>query len=83
MLVDPSASKAVAVTPDDNTDLTKPSGVIGTKYLYVGVSGDVVVVTSGGDTATLKALSAGVFHPIQVKRVKSTGTTATSILAVY
>lgn len=83
MIVDPSSSNLVPVTPDDNNDLNKPSGVVGTKYLYVGVTGDVTVITSGGNTVTLKALSAGVFHPIQVRRVKAAGTTATNIIAAY
>lgn len=80
---DPSASKAVPVTPSDSADLTFPSGVYGTKYLYIGVAGDVAVTTASGDDVLLKALAAGVFHPISVKRIKATGTTATNILAAY
>lgn len=80
---DPSASKAVAVIPADDADLTIPSGINGTKYLYVGVSGDVSAITASGDTVVFKALAAGVFHPISVRRVRITGTTATDILAVY
>lgn len=80
---DPSASKAVAVTPADGTDLALPSGINGTKYLYVGVAGDVSAITASGDTAVFKALAAGVFHPISVRRIRSTATTATDILAVY
>lgn len=83
MRTDPSASKAVSVTPADGADLTSQSGINGTKYLYVGVSGDVSAVTVSGDVVTFKALAAGVFHPISVRRIKSTGTTATDILAVY
>jgi hypothetical protein len=80
---DPSASKAVSVTTSNSADLTFPSGVYGTKYLYVGVTGDVDVTTASGDDVLLKALAAGVFHPISVKRIKATLTTATNILAVY
>lgn len=80
---DPSASKAVTVTPSDTLDLTFPSGVYGTKYLYVGVAGDVSITTASGDDVVLKALAAGVFHPISVRRIKNTSTTATNMLAVY
>lgn len=83
MNVDPSGSKAIEVTPSDTVDLTKPSGVAATKYLYAGVTGDVVIITPSGDTVTLKALAAGIFHPMQATRIKETGTTATNILAIY
>lgn len=81
--VDPSASKASTVSPSDTADLPRPSGVAATKYLYVGVSGNVVIITPSGDTVILKGLVAGMFHPIQATRIKSTNTTATDILALY
>lgn len=73
------ASGAVAVTPADGSDLS----LAPTRGLYIGVSGDVKVDMLGGDTAiTFKAAPVGVL-PIRVKRVYSTGTTATNILALY
>jgi hypothetical protein len=36
-----------------------------------------------GSGITLKNLAAGVWHPMRVKRVYSTGTTATDIVAGY
>ena len=72
------ASNADAITPDDNNDLSNT-----TRGLYVGVSGDVVVVTAGGDEVTFVALAAGVFHPIRAQRIKATNTTATNIVGVY
>jgi FtsP/CotA-like multicopper oxidase with cupredoxin domain len=83
MIIDPSGSKALTVVPSDTVDLAKPSGVTATKYLYAGVTGDVVIITPSGDTVTLKALAAGVFHPMQATRIKATGTTATNLLAIY
>lgn len=71
-------SGGAAVTPNDSTDLTTPG-----RGLYVGVSGDVKVTTVGGDALTFVGLAAGVVHPIMAKRVWSTGTTATSIIAVW
>jgi len=47
---------------------------------YVGVSGDVAFVTSGGDTSIMTAASVG-WHPVNIKKILSTGTTATNLLA--
>ena len=67
------------MTPNDSTDLTAA-----TRGLYVGVSGDVVVIMADDSAAvTITGLAAGVVHPLRVKRVKSTGTTASSIVAFY
>jgi hypothetical protein len=67
-----------AVTPADGTDL--PGGV--TRAIMVGADGDVAVVYANGTSDTLYLL-AGVVHPIQVARIKSTGTTATDVKAGY
>lgn len=66
------------ITPDDSTDLAKS-----TRGLMVGVAGDVKVTTYDGSVMTLPALVAGIIHPIAVVRVWATGTTATSIKAIY
>jgi len=76
-LIDPS-DYAVAVTPSDSADLAKVS-----RGLYVGASGDVKVDLASGETVTFVALAAGIVHPLQVRRVYSTDTTATDIVAVY
>jgi len=67
-----------SVTPNDSTDL--PGGV--TRALMVGADGDVAVNYANGSSDTIY-LIAGVVHPIQVARVKSTDTTATDIKAAY
>ena len=69
----------VAVTKHDSTDFA--AGVC--RGLYVGVSGDVVAVDADGNTCTFKSLAAGVVHPIRCKRVNSTSTTATDMVAIY
>lgn len=52
--------------------------------LYVGTGGDVKVTMAGnGQVVTFKNVPDGCFMPIFVKRVWSTGTTATDILALY
>ncbi len=73
------AISAVAVTPDDDNDLTQIKAA-----LFVGVGGDVSVDMSGtGDSIVFKNVPSGSFMPIQVDRVNSTSTTATNILALY
>jgi len=55
----------VPVTPNDGADLSR--GV--TRALLVGTSEEVAVVYENGMEDTV-FLAAGVFHPMQVKRVK-------------
>lgn len=74
-----NAQSAAAVTPNDSANLSKAP----TKGLYVGVTGDVKVDMSDGTTVTFTALSSGVIHPIACRKVYATGTTASSIVAVY
>ncbi len=63
------------VTPDDNTDLTRPG------ILYIGGAGDVRITGIESGTVTLVAVPAGTWlNFIKVKRVLSTGTTATDIV---
>jgi hypothetical protein len=73
------ARKVVAVTPSDTVDLTTYA-----KALYIGVTGDVTVIPVGQTTAvTFKSHPVGYFVGCQVRRVNSTGTTASQILALY
>lgn len=69
---------AATVTPNDASDLPKIASGI-----YVGATGDLVVTFLDGNTVTLKGLASGVIHPLCVKRVLATGTTATGIIAMY
>lgn len=71
-----SADSAIAVTPSDSTSIAL------CRALYIGVSGDVAVVTKGGGTVTFKAAPVGIL-PVRVSKVMSTNTTATNILALY
>lgn len=52
-------------------------------YLYVGGTGNVSVTTIGGDQVIFNGVLAGTTLPIQVLKVKSTGTTATLINALW
>lgn len=80
---DPARS-AIAVTPDNDTDLTNKdySGAAGCRALYIGSAGDVEVITLAGDTAVFANVPVGIL-PIQCTRVKADNTTASSILALY
>jgi hypothetical protein len=69
---------AVDVTPSNTVNLTRPA-----RGLYVGVTGNVVVINLLGNIDTYTNLAAGIWHPIAFTRVNATGTTATNILAGY
>jgi hypothetical protein len=71
-------NRAAAVTPDDNNDLS-----FVTRAVYVGGAGDVAIITPDGDSVTLKAVPVGTMLSIRVARVKSTGTSATNLVAFW
>lgn len=67
-------TSAFAITPNDATDLAEI-----TLNLYVSVAGAVKVTMMDGTDVTYANLAAG-RHPLRVKRVWATGTTATGIV---
>lgn len=72
------ATGATAVTPNDSTDLGT------TRAVWVGGAGNLAVMFVDQSTAvTLTGVPAGTLLPIQVQKVMSTNTTATSITALY
>jgi hypothetical protein len=73
---DGPAYDAVAVTPSDTTDLHN------VRALYIGTTGDIAIVTIGGASVTFANVPVG-FFPVRCTKVKSTGTTATDIVALY
>ena len=68
-------SSAKAITPSDTAAQTY-------RAIFVSGTGDVAVVTEGGDTVTFKAVAASVILPVSVKQVLSTGTTATALVGL-
>lgn len=68
---------AMAVTPSDTANLTNPS------VIYVGSGGNVKVTTASGDVVTFTGVLGGTVIPVQVIRVWSGSTTATSMTAIY
>ncbi len=76
------AVSGIAVTPNDSTDLS----VSPTRGLWVGGAGTVKVDFLDGETVTtvsIVGVAAGTLLPFRVSRVYSTGTGATSIVALY
>ena len=71
------ATKWAAVTPSDSVDLTPPC-----RGLYVTGAGNVACV-GDDDAVTVFAFAAGEIKPLGPKRVNSTSTTATGIVALY
>ena len=71
------ANGAFSITPADGTDLD-----IVTRGLNVSAAGNVSVVTLADETVTVH-IAAGIVFPLRVKRVLSTGTTATGIVGLY
>ena len=74
-----SAHRASAVTTSDSTVFAQP-----TRALYIGAAGNITVdMADGGTSVLFVGVQGGTLLPIQVTRVYATGTTATSIVALY
>jgi len=71
------AQDAVAVTPSDTTELSPIA-----RSLYIGVEGNIKVTTEAGSDITFVGVTAGSILPVRCRRVFSTGTTATDIIAL-
>ncbi len=71
------ADSVVLVSPDNSNDL--PAVIRGISFATAGA---LKITTLDGTTTTIPsgALAAGIIHPITIKRVWSTGTTAANIV---
>ena len=77
-------SIAVAVTKSDTTILS-PGALYpdaGAATLYIGGTGNLSVVTEGGQTVLFRNVPVG-FFPVSVTKVRNTGTNATNIFALW
>lgn len=81
--VNSSAVNGFSVTPHDSTNFAiwTDSGLT-SRALWIGVTGDVAVVFANDAAVTFKNVPVG-FLDVMAKRVNSTGTTASQIVAVY
>jgi hypothetical protein len=70
----------LAITKSDSANIAGPRLL--TDAIYVGGAGVVVAVMEDGGTAAFTCI-AGQVLPIKAKRVNSTSTTATLMVALY
>jgi hypothetical protein len=70
------AYSGAAITASDATVIPV------TRAIYVGVTGNIAVRHEDGTLVTYSNVAVGIF-PIQVDKVLSTGTTATTMIAMY
>lgn len=71
-----SASAAIPITPSDTVPLAQK-----VRGIYVGVTGNVSIVDSQGNTQVLLNVPVGIVD-IRASRVNATGTTATSLVGL-
>jgi hypothetical protein len=72
------ATDGAAITPSDTVDMTTPA-----RGIYVGTGGNVKLITVAGSTLTFVSVPSGYIIPMQTKRVFSTLTTASNMIALY
>ena len=72
------ATNAVAVSLSDSTNFSFGQ----CRALYVGVSGDITLDTPNQTAVLFKSVPIGIL-PVAAVRVRTTGTTASSLLALY
>lgn len=77
---DQGAQQVRLITKSDTAEL--PLGTC--RALWIGGAGDVAVIAAGDTAAvTISGVAAGTVVPIRCKKVMSTNTTATLIVALY
>jgi len=79
-------SRAAAVEASDTINIPNPgSAEVPNEgcVLYIGIGGDVKVLTVAGDEIIFVGVLGGSFLPIQVVRVFDTFTTADKIIALW
>lgn len=76
--LDSPASGHYDITPDDTTNFTTAF-----RAVYIGVGGNVVVVSLDGTAVTYVGVPSGSILPVRGIRINSTLTTATSLVGLY
>lgn len=71
-----------AVTKSDTVNIVQPAGKKFTDALFIGTAGTVTVVFEDDSTLAFEVV-AGTLLTVAVKRVNSTGTDMTDILALW
>ena len=73
-----SSMKSFAITKSDTDDFA-----FLVRGIYVGTTGNVVVVNPDDTTVTFTSVPAGAILPVQARRVNSTSTTASNMVGLY
>lgn len=83
MITNQGYKKWVSITPSDTVNFV-PQGTTDDlcSAIYVGGAGVVVAVQQDGTTGSFTCI-AGQILPVKAKRVNSTSTTATLLMALY
>lgn len=71
------ATDFFAITPHDSNNEAAAF-----RAVYVGVAGDVAIVSANGNVATFKNAQAGSVIPVEGVRVNTTNTTATDLIGL-
>ena len=66
------------ITPHDTNELPKY-----TKAIYVGGTGNITLTCVDDTEVVFATIPAGTILPVRAKIIKSTGTTATTLVAMY
>jgi hypothetical protein len=79
------SGRAAAVTPSNTDNIPSVSGGTNDEgcILYIGGAGNIKVLTIGGDEVIFYAVPTGTTLQVRVRRVFSTGTAATNIVALW
>ena len=80
-VANPNFSVYVPITKSNSVNIGGPKPL--TDAIYVGGTGDIVVVGANDVAVTFSGAVAGSIVPVQAKRVNSTSTTATLLVALY
>jgi hypothetical protein len=86
MAYSPDKSIIQLITIENVFDITKSDDddlAFNTIAIYLGVSGDLRILDINDNEVILKSLVAGIWHPIRIKKVFSTNTSASDIVGAY
>lgn len=76
-------NQSFVITPSDTVNLSDDEQRL-IEAVYVGATGNIVVVRGSGATETISGLLAGTVYPMRgIKRINSTNTTASNLRGMY
>jgi len=75
---DGPAGNAFSITPSNTVNCD-----FATRAVYIGGTGDLAAVTINDEVVTFVGIPGGTLLPLRLKRVNSTGTTASALVGLY